>query len=104
MAVTREDVLMVARLARLALDPEELDRMTDQLNGILTHIEELRELSLEDVPPFEVAAEGAAPLRSDGPGADTLLHEPGSFAAEWRGGFFTVPRLAAQRGLDAEAG
>jgi aspartyl/glutamyl-tRNA(Asn/Gln) amidotransferase C subunit len=102
MAVTRDDVLHIARLARIALEPAELDRMTRQLNGILTHVDELGSLDLEGVPPFNVAVEGAAALRADVPGADPLGQEPGGFAVAWRDGFFTLPRLAAQRGRDGE--
>lgn len=103
MAVTRDDVLHVARLARVALEPAEVDRMTEQLNGILAHVDELRSLDLDGVAPFNVAAEGAVSLRPDEPGADPLLQEPGSFAVAWRDGFFTLPRLAAQRGTGGAA-
>lgn len=103
MAVTRADVLHIARLARIALEPAELDRMTTQLNAILTHVDALRSLDLEGVPPFNVAVEGAPAPRADVPGADPLAQEPGGFAAAWRDGFFTLPRLAAHRGPDGEA-
>jgi aspartyl-tRNA(Asn)/glutamyl-tRNA(Gln) amidotransferase subunit C len=41
----------VARLARLYLDPDELERMRVELSGILEHIERIQALDLEGVPP-----------------------------------------------------
>jgi aspartyl-tRNA(Asn)/glutamyl-tRNA(Gln) amidotransferase subunit C len=49
--IDREQVLHVARLARLHLDDEELERMTGELNDILEHIEAIQGLDLDDVEP-----------------------------------------------------
>lgn len=49
--IEREQVLHVARLARLRLDEAELDRATEQLSGILEHVDKLAELDLDGVPP-----------------------------------------------------
>lgn len=100
MAVTREDVLRIAELARLRLSPEESARFTDDLNGILAHMEALAEPDLAAVPAMGLAAEWEAPLRDDSPGADRLaipLTELGPAVVD---NFFTVPRLPA---LDAGA-
>jgi aspartyl-tRNA(Asn)/glutamyl-tRNA(Gln) amidotransferase subunit C len=50
-AISREQVLHVAKLARLALSEEEVDRFSDQLNAILEAIGKVSELDLSDVPP-----------------------------------------------------
>jgi len=50
MALTREEVLHVANLARLNLGPEEVELFTQQLNDILTYIEKLQELDTSGVP------------------------------------------------------
>jgi len=50
-AITREQVAHVARLARLALTDDELDRFTDQLAAVLDHARDLEALALDDVPP-----------------------------------------------------
>jgi aspartyl/glutamyl-tRNA(Asn/Gln) amidotransferase C subunit len=97
MAVTPADIEHIAALARLRLEPQEVDRLTGQLNDILGHFAALQSIDVRDVPPFAVAAEGAAPLRADVPGADPLHVDPAVNAPAWRAGFFTVPRLAAQR-------
>jgi aspartyl-tRNA(Asn)/glutamyl-tRNA(Gln) amidotransferase subunit C len=49
--ITRADVEHVARLARLALTAEELDRFTRELGGILGHVEDLAGLDLDGVEP-----------------------------------------------------
>jgi aspartyl-tRNA(Asn)/glutamyl-tRNA(Gln) amidotransferase subunit C len=49
--ITRDDVAHVARLARLDLDEEELERFTDQLAKVLEHAEDVEALDLDDVPP-----------------------------------------------------
>ena len=51
MKITRQEVLHVAGLARLRLAPEEADRLTEDLGGILTYVEKLGELDLEGVEP-----------------------------------------------------
>ena len=41
----------VARLARLHLEPDELERMREELSGILEHVDVIQALDLDDVPP-----------------------------------------------------
>jgi aspartyl-tRNA(Asn)/glutamyl-tRNA(Gln) amidotransferase subunit C len=52
MALTREEVLHVATLARLSLEPEVVDRLTRQLNDILAYVEKLQEVDTQGVPPM----------------------------------------------------
>jgi aspartyl-tRNA(Asn)/glutamyl-tRNA(Gln) amidotransferase subunit C len=101
-SVTRETVERIARLARLALDTGELDRLTTQMNSVLEHVEELREVSLDGVEPFTIAAADVSPLGTDEPGADPLHLELAQNTPAWRDGYFTVPRLYAPRS-DEEA-
>jgi aspartyl-tRNA(Asn)/glutamyl-tRNA(Gln) amidotransferase subunit C len=49
--ITRADVEHVARLARLALTDDEVERFTEQLGVILEHAEDVAGLSLDDVEP-----------------------------------------------------
>lgn len=63
----REQVLHVARLARLDLSDEEVERMASELSNVLDHIEKIRELDLEGVRPTTHVVDMAAPLRPDDP-------------------------------------
>jgi aspartyl-tRNA(Asn)/glutamyl-tRNA(Gln) amidotransferase subunit C len=51
MAITREEVLHVAKLARLELTAEEVERLTSELGAILEAVGKVAELDLADVPP-----------------------------------------------------
>lgn len=51
MGLTREQVLHIARLARLGVSDEDVARFQEQLSQILDHFEALRALDTEGVPP-----------------------------------------------------
>ena len=67
MSIDREQVLHVARLARLRLSDEEVDTMAHELSSILEHIERISELDLDGVPPTTHVVEVANALRADEP-------------------------------------
>jgi aspartyl-tRNA(Asn)/glutamyl-tRNA(Gln) amidotransferase subunit C len=98
MAVTREEVIYIARLARLDLSPEELERYTPQLNRVLAHAAELAEVDVGGVAPVGGVSEWAAPLRDDVVQKDDLAISPEMLSAFFASGFFTVPRLPALGG------
>jgi|SRR5271167_1121753 len=52
MKISREDVLRVAELAHLGLSPEEIETYRDQLDGILSYIDKLKELDITNVEPM----------------------------------------------------
>lgn len=109
MSISADEVRRIAALAALELRDDEVDRLAGELSDILGHFELLR--SAEDAEGAERAegftaegaegAEGAkgttdgAPLRPDEPAADRLEADPGAMAPGWKGGFFTVRRLAS---------
>jgi aspartyl-tRNA(Asn)/glutamyl-tRNA(Gln) amidotransferase subunit C len=49
--IDREQVLHVARLARLKLTDDEIERMAGELSGILEHVDRISELDLAGVEP-----------------------------------------------------
>lgn len=63
--ITREDVGHVARLARLELNDDELERMREQLNAILGYIDKLRELDITNVEPTSHAVPLVNVMRED---------------------------------------
>ena len=65
--IDRDEVLHVARLARLALTDEEVERMARELSVVLDHIERISELDLDDVPPTSHVIDVAGALREDEP-------------------------------------
>ena len=65
--IDREQVLHVARLARLELSEDEVERMSGELTGILGHIEKIGELDLEGVRPTSHVVEVTNALREDEP-------------------------------------
>lgn len=94
MAVTREDVLHVAALARLALEEHSVPRLVTELNGILEHMEVLRKVDTAGVTAAEGVGDAGMPLRTDGGPPYPLAYAREQLAPEMRDAFFIVPRLA----------
>ncbi len=65
--IDRDQVLHVARLARLRLSESEVERMSSELSSILGHIEKIEELDLDDVEPTSHVVEVENVLREDEP-------------------------------------
>jgi aspartyl-tRNA(Asn)/glutamyl-tRNA(Gln) amidotransferase subunit C len=65
--IDREQVLHVARLARLQLTEDEVGHMSAELSNILGHIERIGELDLAGVPPTTHVVEVTNALRPDEP-------------------------------------
>ncbi len=63
--IDRDQVLHVARLARLELADDEVDRVAGELSGILGHIETMSRLDLEGVPPTSHVVDVTDALRED---------------------------------------
>jgi aspartyl-tRNA(Asn)/glutamyl-tRNA(Gln) amidotransferase subunit C len=63
----RNQVLHVARLARLELSEPEVERMASELSKVLDHIEKIRELDLSEVPPTSHVVDVVNALRPDEP-------------------------------------
>ena len=94
MAVSESDVLHVAALARLAIEPERLQSLVRELNGILEHMDVLNAVDVGQMADGR-GETTATPMRSDNDGAAVPLGNPReSFAPLMRDGFFLVPRLA----------
>jgi aspartyl-tRNA(Asn)/glutamyl-tRNA(Gln) amidotransferase subunit C len=70
----RDQVLHVARLARLELGEEEVARMAEELSKVLDHIEKIRELDLKGVAPTSHVIDVVNALRPDDP-TPSLLRE-----------------------------
>lgn len=98
MSVSRAEVEHIAALARLRVGPGEVATLTGEMNAILDHMAELREVEVEGIEEVVGIVEGGAPTRSPRAGPDPLHRSPAAFAPDWRDGFFVVPRLPAMEG------
>ncbi len=65
MKITAEEVLHVAKLARLEIDPDSVDTMADQLATILTYVDKLGEVDTEGVTPTSHAIALTNAFRED---------------------------------------
>jgi aspartyl-tRNA(Asn)/glutamyl-tRNA(Gln) amidotransferase subunit C len=65
--IDREQVLHVARLARLRLSDEDVERMAGELSGILSHVDRIAELDLDGVEPTSHVVSLENVLRPDEP-------------------------------------
>lgn len=93
MAITRDEVSHVARLARLALSPAEAEALGEQLANILEYIKQLDRLDTRGVVPTSHAVEMGTPFRDDavrpfGDKEAILANAP-----DRDGDFFRVPRI-----------
>lgn len=98
MAVTHDDVLHVAGLARLAVNPLRLDDLVRELNEILKHMEVLAEVDTGDASEdtsYTGLPPTSTPLREDSSGPIPMSRPIESFAPSTRDGFILVPRLAS---------
>ena len=91
--LSRDQVLHVARLARLELTDDELDRLAPQLEVILESVARVGEVAAEDIPPTSHALPITNVLRPDEirPGLSQEQALAGAPAAE--DGRFRVPRI-----------
>jgi aspartyl-tRNA(Asn)/glutamyl-tRNA(Gln) amidotransferase subunit C len=65
--IDRDEVLHVARLARLQLSDAEIEPMARELSAVLDHVAKIGELDLEGVPATTHVAELTGSLRADEP-------------------------------------
>jgi aspartyl-tRNA(Asn)/glutamyl-tRNA(Gln) amidotransferase subunit C len=91
----RDQVLHVAALARLELTDEEVERMASELSHVLDHIEKIRELDLDGVPPTSHVVDVVNALRPDEPQPSLTHEEALASAPEPLQGGFGVPSPGA---------
>ena len=89
--IDREQVLHVARLARLELADDEVERMAGELSSILEHVERISELDLDDVEPTTHVVELENVLRPDDPRPSLPRERALESAPDPADGAFRVP-------------
>ena len=91
MAITRGEVLHVARLARLELTEEEVERFAGQLSAILDAVSKVSELDLSDVPPTSHPLEVSNAWAEDEPRPCLPLDDVFANAPDREGDYFRTP-------------
>jgi aspartyl-tRNA(Asn)/glutamyl-tRNA(Gln) amidotransferase subunit C len=93
MSVDQATVRRIARLARIRLDEADVPQMQDELNAILSFVEQLNEVDVDGVEPMTSVTPMAMKMRQDivtdgGDVASILANAPAS-----EDGFFVVPKI-----------
>jgi aspartyl-tRNA(Asn)/glutamyl-tRNA(Gln) amidotransferase subunit C len=91
--ISRQDVEHVARLSRLALSEAELERMREQLSGILAYIDKLRALDTTGVEPTSHAVPLLNVMRDDDTRPCLAQDAALANAPDRSDTFFRVPRI-----------
>ena len=89
-------MLHVAKLARLRLSDEEVERMVGELSGILDHVDRISSHDLDDVPPTSHVVELENVLRPDEPRPSLPRDAALASAPEPQDGAFRVPSPQAE--------
>jgi aspartyl-tRNA(Asn)/glutamyl-tRNA(Gln) amidotransferase subunit C len=91
MAITRDEVLHVARLARLDLTEEEISRLQEQLSAILEAVGKVGELDLSEVEPTAHPLDLVNVWAADEPRPSLSVEEAFANAPDRDGNLFRVP-------------
>jgi aspartyl-tRNA(Asn)/glutamyl-tRNA(Gln) amidotransferase subunit C len=94
--IDREQVLHVARLARLELSDDEVERMASELSSILDHVDRISELDLDGVAPTTHVVDVAGALRADEPRPSWPREVMLAAAPAVKDGGFEVPSPQAE--------
>ena len=93
MSVSPEQVRHIARLARIAMSDEEIERLAPELNAIIGWVEQLGEVDTDGVEPLTAVIDQKLRLRddqvTDGDCRDAVLAN----APDAQHGFFAVPKV-----------
>jgi aspartyl-tRNA(Asn)/glutamyl-tRNA(Gln) amidotransferase subunit C len=93
MKITREEVEHVARLARLELQPDEIDRITGQLDTLLGYVAKLDEVDTTGVAVTTHSGVTDNAFREDAVTPSLSRESALAVAPQQNGEFFVVPRI-----------
>jgi aspartyl/glutamyl-tRNA(Asn/Gln) amidotransferase C subunit len=91
--MTPDEIRRLARLAHLHLEPDEVEAMQSDLEGIVRHLDLLSEVDVDGEP--EPRVEHDAPLREDGGAPEPMSRRPIDAAPERKDGYVLVPQVPA---------
>ena len=93
MAIDKETVKYVAHLARIELQPNELEKLSGELDEILGFIDKLKNLNVEQVNPASHILPINNVLREDEPHVSLAPEKALENAPSKQGNFFSVPKI-----------
>lgn len=93
MKINAEEVKHVARLARLRIDPEMVDKIAGQMATILSYVDKLEAVDTRQVPPATHATALVNAFREDRQGQHLPSEAVFANAPAREGDFFTVPKV-----------
>ena len=93
MKITTEEAKKIALLSRLEFSPEDLEKMRDSMNSILTYMEQLNQYDTTDVAPTVHAVEQYNVMREDVPHTSFTNEEALMNAPDAEDGYFKVPKI-----------
>jgi aspartyl-tRNA(Asn)/glutamyl-tRNA(Gln) amidotransferase subunit C len=93
MSVSPEQVRHIAKLARIAMSDDELDRLVPELNNILGWVEQLGEVDTDGVEPLTAVIDQKLRLRDDVVNDGNIREQVLANAPEAQHGFFAVPKV-----------
>ena len=93
MSVSTEQVRHIAKLARIAMSDEEIERLAPELNNILGWIEQLGEVDTDGVEPLTAVIDQKLRLREDVVNDGNIRDQVLANAPEAQHGFFAVPKV-----------
>lgn len=93
MAIDKEVVKYVAHLARIELGPKELEKLSEQLKGILDFIDKLKKVNIQNISPTSHILPLNNVLRDDKPKESLPPDRALEDAPQREGNFFAVPKV-----------
>jgi aspartyl-tRNA(Asn)/glutamyl-tRNA(Gln) amidotransferase subunit C len=93
MSVSSEQVRHIAKLARIAMSEEELEKLVPELNNILGWVEQLGEVDTDGVEPLTAVIDQKLRLRDDIVNDGNIRDDILANAPEAQHGFFAVPKV-----------
>ena len=95
-AISRDDVAHLARLARIAMDDAELDRLAGELDVILGAVARVGEVAADDIPPTSHAVPLQNVFRADERRPGLTQEQALACAPAAEDGRFRVPRILGE--------
>ncbi len=100
--ITKEEIIHVAKLARLEITDEEVSKYTPQLESILEYASKISEIDTNDVAPTSHPLEMVNVLRQDEIGESLTQEQALSNAPQAESGRFKVPQILGEEGDENE--